>query len=328
MNTESSTRKVVLSIIIPVYNVEAYIFQCLDSIFTEETATLPYEVIVVNDGTQDNSMAIVEQFSERHEKLHVISQKNQGLSAARNAGFAIAQGEYVWFVDSDDWLSANAVDKVLEVIDDQPKTDIFATPIVWKHSYGDYVEDFKISGACCGIDYLKRDMSYTPVQRFIIKRSFLKAANISFYPNIYHEDVLFGAELLYAAKSVYVYNNPMYQYRENENGLMHTVNIKKAYDLIVVHKEMIRYMYSNVSDADKSWWQCFALLRFEESHSVAWMLRGTAEYNEYMRQTKAYRKQQCDHASHLGGWRWKVKCWLFKHPAVNKYRRILLDKIF
>jgi glycosyltransferase involved in cell wall biosynthesis len=65
-----------LSIIIPVYNVEAFIRQCLDSIFTEENATLPYEVIVVNDGTPDNSMAIVEEYVTKHPNLHVVRQEN------------------------------------------------------------------------------------------------------------------------------------------------------------------------------------------------------------------------------------------------------------
>ena len=87
-----------LSIIIPVYNVEAYVGRTLESVFATEATD--FDVIVVNDGTKDGSMEVVRQFADRP-NLTVIEQENQGLSAARNRGMSAAGGEYVWFVDSD-----------------------------------------------------------------------------------------------------------------------------------------------------------------------------------------------------------------------------------
>jgi hypothetical protein len=165
-------------------------------------------------------------------------------------------------------------------------------------------------------------MYYTPVQRFIIKRKFLLQSGILFYPHIYHEDVLFSTELLYAAQFVYYFNEPMYQYRQNTNSIMHTTNIKNAYDLITVHQQMMRYMTEHIADKDREWWQRFALSMFEESYSIAWNMRGTDEYKKYMEKTAFYRKKQCDDAAQFGGLKWKIKCWLFKHPMINKYRRM------
>ncbi len=97
------------SIIIPVYNVEKYIKKCLDSVFSQTDKD--FEVIVVNDGTKDNSMDIVKKYD-----VKIINQKNQGLSAARNLGFEVAKGDYLWFVDSDDWLRDNSLAEVIEYI--------------------------------------------------------------------------------------------------------------------------------------------------------------------------------------------------------------------
>ena len=86
-----------LSIIIPVYNVEHYIKTTLQSVFNQNIDETSYEVIVINDGTPDNSMSIVTEFSKKHKNLSIISQDNQGLSCARNAGLQRAKGDYVWF---------------------------------------------------------------------------------------------------------------------------------------------------------------------------------------------------------------------------------------
>ena len=98
-----------LSIIIPVYKVERYIKATLQSVFNQNIDTTSYEVIVINDGTPDDSMSIVTEFSKKHENLFIISQANQGLSCARNAGLKRAKGDYVWFVDSDDTIVDNAI---------------------------------------------------------------------------------------------------------------------------------------------------------------------------------------------------------------------------
>ena len=112
-----------LSIIIPVYKVEKYIRDTLQSIYRQQYDENLFEVIVINDGTPDDSMRIVAEFTNKHANLHIINQKNQGLSCARNAGLKIAQGEYVWFVDSDDTVTEESIGKVIECIE-RSKADV------------------------------------------------------------------------------------------------------------------------------------------------------------------------------------------------------------
>ena len=112
---------IILSIIIPVYNVEKYVRKTLESIFESALPKSELEVIVVNDGTKDNSMSIVNEFAAKFDNLRVINQENQGLSGARNTGLKAAHGKYVWFVDSDDWVESGILEhlvKRLRVSDD------------------------------------------------------------------------------------------------------------------------------------------------------------------------------------------------------------------
>ena len=118
-----------LSIIIPVYKVEKYIRDTLQSIYRQQYDENLFEVIVINDGTPDDSMRIVAEFTNKHANLHIINQKNQGLSCARNAGLKIAQGEYVWFVDSDDTVTEESIGKVIECIE-RSKADVIGFSIL------------------------------------------------------------------------------------------------------------------------------------------------------------------------------------------------------
>ena len=98
-----------LSVIIPVYNAEKYIKTCLKSVFAQGLKDDDFEVILVNDGTPDDSFGVIEEMIQMHDNIIVINQVNQGVSIARNAGFAKATGEYVYFVDPDDILIDNSL---------------------------------------------------------------------------------------------------------------------------------------------------------------------------------------------------------------------------
>ena len=98
-----------ISIIIPVYNVEKYISKCLSSIFDQQLDEDFFEIIAVNDGTPDNSISIVEKFSNEHDNIHIINQRNQGVSAARNTGINNANGDFLVFLDADDWLGIDSL---------------------------------------------------------------------------------------------------------------------------------------------------------------------------------------------------------------------------
>lgn len=112
-----------LSIIIPVYNVENYLHECLNSVVNQTYRDI--EIIIVNDGSTDNSKVIIEDFRKKDNRIIFIDQDNQGLAAARNAGVEIASGEYIAFLDSDDWINVKMYEKMISRMQEE-KADIVA----------------------------------------------------------------------------------------------------------------------------------------------------------------------------------------------------------
>ena len=105
-----------LSIVVPIYNVEKYIKRCAESLVKQDIAKNEYEVIFVNDGTKDKSVDVLTHSIDLNENpnFHIYNKENGGLSSARNFGLNIAKGDYVWFVDSDDWIEPNCLSKIQE----------------------------------------------------------------------------------------------------------------------------------------------------------------------------------------------------------------------
>ena len=101
-----------VSIIVPVYNVEKYLEKCLDSLVNQSLHDI--EIICVNDGSKDDSLDILEKYAKKDSRIKIINKQNQGLSAARNDGLKVAAGEYVGYVDSDDWVDLNFYEKLYE----------------------------------------------------------------------------------------------------------------------------------------------------------------------------------------------------------------------
>ena len=103
-----------LSIIIPVYNVEKYVGRCIESCLKQDIPQDEYELLIVNDGSQDGSMDVVRLYAQRYDNIRIFEQKNAGPSVARNKGIDEAKGEYVWFIDSDDDISANVLKTLVD----------------------------------------------------------------------------------------------------------------------------------------------------------------------------------------------------------------------
>jgi glycosyltransferase involved in cell wall biosynthesis len=224
-----------MSIIIPVYKVEKYIRKCLESVFKQDIPPDTYEIIIVNDGTPDNSMSIVHEFANKYTNLTIINQENQGLSMARNNGLDIAHGEYVWFVDSDDWIKENCLNKIIGLIE-QYKFDILSMPLLCTHDEcNEGKEDISIKDSVLliGKKYLFSDYPFAPTQRLILKRKFIIENNLKFYPKIFHEDTLFGPPTIFLANKIYMLNKSLYYYRQRQDGsIMSSWKIKNSNDLV------------------------------------------------------------------------------------------------
>ena len=225
-----------LSIIIPVYNVEAYLPECLDSIFSQRDALSDIEVILVNDGSPDGSAAILEEYRKRYDNITVITQSNQGLSLARMNGLERAQGDYVWFVDSDDYLADHAFEILLPLIQAPDAPSVIMTPIRRKdvktgRLYLDYERD--APGLMDGPDVLLNGKfpSWT-AGRYIVRRALYKNGWLRFPPGLLHEDEYFGAVLLMIAERVLVYDKELYKHRIRPGSIMQSISIRSSYDYV------------------------------------------------------------------------------------------------
>lgn len=233
-----------LSIIIPVYKVEKYVGKCLNSIFSQPTDKSSYEVIVVDDGSPDNSIAEVEKFS-CYNNLVIIRQENKGLSAARNRGIRHAKGDYIWCVDSDDWVYSDSLCRILQVTENC-KYDIIASFLTNVDESSlkamDEVPIYPHSKEYKGADFLFNGFKNTPSQRFIYKRSFLEQNNLNYYEGILHEDLEFCPRALYQANSVYLLDKPIYYYLQRKTGsITSSFNDKNFKSLYNVYNQLVKF---------------------------------------------------------------------------------------
>ena len=239
-----------LSIIIPVYKVERYIKATLQSVFNQNIDTTSYEVIVINDGTPDDSMSIVTEFSKKYENLFIISQANQGLSCARNAGLKRAKGDYVWFVDSDDTIVDNAIAMFSSLTKMQADIYVFGLKKTDEKN-GMITEEFATKEMALFLTVAEgkkvmNKVKKCPIQRCIFRRDFLLKNKLFFYPKIYHEDLEFAPKAFFLAERIYVVNKAIYNYLLRISGsITSTIKIKSCRDMIIVMHNLEKFRKYN-----------------------------------------------------------------------------------
>lgn len=218
-----------LSVIVPGYNVEKYIAKCIESIVDNKITGM--EIILVNDGSKDNTLEIMNTYKEKYPKLiKVIDQKNKGLSMARNAGMDIAKGEYITFVDSDDSIEPNMYKTMYQKAKEKD-FDIVACGV--NIIYPD--KTVRISAGfdrdCTTKKAVKEIMNrwYTVVWNKIYKREFIK--DFRFKENVWYEDVEFLYRIIPNVKSVGVVDDYFCNYMQREGSITYTYN-EKLYQLI------------------------------------------------------------------------------------------------
>lgn len=234
-----------LSLIIPVYNVEQYIGRCLQSCLCQPHVTeADYELVIVNDGTKDNSMTIVEEMVRGLSNVIIVNQQNQGLSMARNAGLKAAKGDYVWFVDSDDWLAGDCLHEILNRL---KQTNVDALQLQYRNVYADDSpcdEHYSvINGFISGKTWMVENTYFTAVQFMIYRREFLLQNNLFFYPNIYHEDSEFKPRVIYFAETCASYDKVAYNYfKGNSNSITAVLKLKNGIDLFTVMNSLYAFI--------------------------------------------------------------------------------------
>lgn len=237
-----------LSVIIPVYNVENYIQKCLDSIIELPLPIEKYEIIVVNDGSNDNSIEVVSEYQKRCENLRVISQTNKGPGAARNLGLQHATGEWVYFIDSDDYIDARLFTKLLATSCYDHEVDIIIGDFLYvkdsllcKSKYMIHTtHDLSLSGSV----FLKKYFYKIDVMvwRSIYRRKFLLDNNLFFIEGVYHEDVTWTPQCLASARSIHYSPIPFYYYILRANSIMQSSKTqKKLNDRLIVTQDLLMH---------------------------------------------------------------------------------------
>ena len=230
-----------LSIIIPVYKTEPYLTQCLDSCI--EQIGDGVEIIIVNDGSPDNSQSIIDCYCARYDYIRCLIQPNQGLSSARNRGLDLAQGEYVWFIDSDDWIAPHALKSIMEAISTKP--DVVS---IKRNSASAKASTPPEPSRCSGKELLLKGRFEHGAVFYICRRSFLEREALRFRIGIYHEDSELIPRLLYLAERVFSTEQPLYNVRENPTSITRTTNPKKSYDLVTVAESLWRFRSESVKE--------------------------------------------------------------------------------
>ena len=243
-----------ISIIVPVYNVENELARCIDSLVNQTYKDI--EIILVDDGSTDNSSVICDNYESKYSNIKVIHKKNGGLSSARNCGISHSSGMYLLFVDSDDYINERACEKFAQALNDD-KVDIVVGEARKKeknritlYQHNSFEED-KIYSSKQYINLaIKNNEFYAPVCFNIYRKEFLLENNLFFKEGILHEDMEYLPRVFLSAKKIKKISYIFYEYiiREKSitNNKNYTKNIKDIFDIYSDWYEM----FKNVEDKE------------------------------------------------------------------------------
>ena len=217
-----------ISVIVPVYNAEKYIEKCVHSIRNQSLDGI--EIILVNDGSTDNSPAILNEYSRIYNNVKVIHQENAKQGAARNAGLDIATGEYIIFVDSDDYLTCDRLGKMYNFCS-KNRLDMYASSVICFDSNGNKTKEAvallcKEDFICSGEEYITK-YGYRiarGVVFYLYRRAFLEENGFRFTPCVYAEDTLFTMQCVSKAKRLAHRRYAHYAYVHNNNSSTKSYN--------------------------------------------------------------------------------------------------------
>ena len=247
----------------PVYNVEKYLARCLDSIILQTYENL--EIICVNDGSTDGSLKILQKYAKRDKRIKIISQRNKGLSGARNTGMAAITGDYFTFIDSDDWLQLGTYQKFVNVLKKEDRTiDIFVfngfnyfqeyrvnmiaiAKIFGVEEWGDFTTShFKT------IREHKNPMHNSmAVWNKLFRTEWYRKFNYQFMDRMLAQDRLFSAQTYLSTDNVYLLEDYLYCYRSQPESMCHTMNDNVFNLLTICDKVKEVYQQNNFFEQSK-----------------------------------------------------------------------------
>lgn len=221
-----------LSFIIPLYNAEEYIGKCLDSILESDIDRMEYEIIVIDDGSKDNGLAVAREYEQKYDNIKVLTQENQGQSVARNYGIREAQGEYIWCIDSDDYTNTKFAG-FLNLLQTNPSLDIIAVQLTKVRENGENVgleceqPAVKHNFIMKGRDAVINGYNPSSVCALIVRKALMEKYDLHFYEGITHQDVELSYRLMAHAGDVIFTDYAPYIYVLHPNSTSQSINPQK-----------------------------------------------------------------------------------------------------
>ena len=229
-----------ISVIVPIYNVELYIHKCVDSILAQSYANL--EIILVNDGSTDGCSKICDEYAANNPRIMVLHKENGGLSDARNAGLNIASGEYIGFVDGDDFIEENIYEKMLNVLEEYTANLAICS----------YFSDIEIKYPCeksmlADTDYVFKLYLKNRIQAYAWNKLYSKKifSEIRYTKGILFEDMDIFLPIIKKAERIVLLNDKLYHYIQRENSITNSKfnpRQTKCLDIIESYKEYSKEM--------------------------------------------------------------------------------------
>lgn len=238
-----------LSIIIAAYNVEAYIKKCVLSCVAQNLDSALYEIIVVNDGSTDNTLGILNKLKVEIPNLKAINQLNAGLGASRNCGIAHSNGDYIWLVDGDDFIKKNVLAGIVKKLTEHNLDVLVLNYNVTNANYQVLEENVhqivNVKGIVTGAEFYYNNYQLSYSWLFIFKKEKFLLNDIKFMHNINMQDSEILPKLMLCIARLYFYNTSCYNYVQHENSFTNSNNPNKRYfyfqSIVAVRKSLLEF---------------------------------------------------------------------------------------
>lgn len=311
-----------VSVIIPVYNVEDFLYECVNSVINQTYKNM--EIILVDDGSTDKSGQICDEYLNQDSRIKVIHRENGGLSAARNTGMDIALGEYIYFLDSDDYIKPQCIERIVELMVSEAADMAFFDGFVFftdceeyeiNESYnrrGRYSTDY---GREVLLELLKNDEYRTPVQFCFYRRAWLSENSLRFYEGIIHEDELFTFQVFNANGRVAHCHEQLYARRIRPASIMTSSGIEKRYySMLTIYYELASMYRDKEAKGEAA---TMYLIRAAKSVIAKYKLLNTQQQIQNDESYEIFKKSVMTFSG-FGDIKLKIKC---SGPIMNKIYR-------
>lgn len=312
-----------LSIILPVYNVAKFIPDCINSLLCQDIPESDYEIIFVDDGSPDNSVEVIQGYQAKNQNILLIRQENAGVSTARNNGLTAAQGEYVWFVDPDDYIQANCLGAILKALENANADlcDFLFSKVKEEQNFNAEEGEEIIFEPQNGY------YSMGSAWQYVFRKAYWEENGLSFHPSLaYGEDYLIAFQLNYRKHIGITTKAKIYRYRQRSGSAMHARNIEKSkrhmqgmHDLALIYGEeylrcerekLPKSVLKNIRDRQKLCMQSLLL-------DLVRIANSKKEVKEQLAKLKAE-----------GFYPYPIMWWQLKNKSLNENRKATLVSLF